>query len=101
MAKLPLLKIYLGFIVLGIFFASAIDSYSIFSPKEFTFLGILGVLALRLGNAIGWSLLVFMLVFLYRIYLWLSKKKYSKKKDESFLMIGFILFAITIKGLMS
>jgi hypothetical protein len=51
MKKLPLLKIYLGFIVLGMLFASALDSYTIFSPKAFTLLGLFGVLASRFGLA--------------------------------------------------
>jgi hypothetical protein len=100
MKKLPLLKIYIGFIVLGMLFASALDSYTIFSPKVFTFLGLFGVLASRLGIAIGWSLLAFIPVFLYRGYLLLSKKQYSKKTDQGFLIAGFILIALTLKGLM-
>jgi hypothetical protein len=100
MKKLPLLKIYLGFIVLGMLFASALDSYTIFSPKAFTLLGLFGVLASRFGLALGWSLWAFLPVFLYRGYLLLSKKQYSKKTDQGFLIFGLILIALTIKGLM-
>ena len=99
MQKLPLLKIYTAFILTGMLFAASLDQYSLFAPANLSFTGFLAVLASRFGVSIGWSLWAFLPIFLYRIYIWVSKKTYSKKTDQNLLIFGLVLIAIAIKGL--
>lgn len=96
-SRYPLLKLHMAFVFL-IPTLWYLINFLVYPPSAPTAYGIALVLIQYYATALGMSLWSFMPAVLYRCYLYLSKKQYSKNIELWLLIAGGLVAILSLKG---